>query len=193
VAEPTATPDVRQTVDAAAGAKRLVAIDPRFGTVMTAVQTADVDTFLASLTWIDARCGQERGVYCPGVVAGTSVRVLDIGGDFFTTADGLKPSLRMLFGGEPLRITFISQLKDTPSRYYVGFESATVKGKGVPPVTDPDLSLTGIFLTLDASATQPVVDVDFGVNREFHATDKGLQRDSQTQNIITFEAVSAKP
>ena len=192
LAEPTATPDTSGAVSPQAAAKLLADVSPAFGTVLDTVAAGDVDAFLNLLDWTTAACGTRRDTYCPGVAAGQQQPVINIGADtFLVTAEGLRPSLDLLLKGTPLSLTYVAQATDAPSRYYVGFESATPKGRGLLPVTDSDLELTGVLLTLDANAKYPIVAVNLGVNRLSPAIDQAGQLGFATQRIIT--AVSPAP
>ncbi len=195
VLEPTTTPDTTGLVDGAAAAARLAAASPRFASVLAAVQSADTDSFLRSVNWERQVCGQRRDVYCPGAASGSQVDVLNIGEDsFLVTADALRPSISSVLSGEPLKITFASRLKDNPDRYYVGLESRSPKPKAPPPIGDPDLTPTGLFLTLDTSAPNPIVAIDLSVNTQRHATADGLDRNVNNQDLITFATpISASP
>jgi hypothetical protein len=185
--EPTAAPDTTGLVDAAGAAARLAAVSPRFASVLAAVQSADTDAFLQSINWEQQVCGQRRDVYCPGIASGTQVDVFNVGvASFLVTADALRPSISSVLSGEPLKITFASRLRDNPNRYYVGLESRSPKPKAPPPVGDPDSTPTGLFLTLDATAANPIVEIDLSVNTQSHATDKGLSRNTNNQDLITF-------
>lgn len=187
LAESTATPDTGSSVSSQEASGQLANIAPGFDEVLRAVRAGDVESLLKLIDWSSATCGIDRGTtYCPGVADGQDQPVINVGADtFLVTAAGLTPSLELLLKGAPLLLTYASQAKDTPSRYYVGFEAALPRGRGIPPVTDRDLQLTGILLTLDATARHPIVAVNLGVNRESSVLDQAAQLGFETQRIIT--------
>lgn len=188
LAQPTATPDTTKAVDRVTAAARLAAIDPRFGSVLKAVQTGDTAALLNLVTWSDHVCGESRIIYCPGQADGTKVKAMNIGLDaFLVTPAALKPTLDLVLGGTPLQLTFASHLRDRPSVYYVGFELHTAKGRGIAPVSDPDHNLTGLFLTLDTGTPQPIIGIDVGVTDNLHAKDIGLQHGPANQDIIMLD------
>jgi hypothetical protein len=184
-ARPTATADTSSTVDAVTGAARLASVDPRLGTVFGAVARGDVAGFLRQINWSQRSCGA-RDAYCPGAASGATADVVDAGSGihFYVTAAGLEPSLRQVLMGEPLKVTFISRSKENPAVYHVGLDAGFVKAKGLLPLTDPGLSVTGLFLTLDTSAPQPIVALDFGVSTQMPAVTLGLEEGSD-QELIT--------
>jgi len=183
----TPTADTSGTVDAATGTARLVAADSRFGEVIDAVSSADVDAFPRSVNWERGRCAG-RAVYCPGLEPGAEADLFDVGETtFLVTHDALRPTLDRLLAGEPLQVTFISRLKNSQNRYVVGFEAATPKGGHIAPIGDPDVQMSGMMLTLDASAPQPIVRICFCVTPEYHATDAGLRDQPENQELITVD------
>jgi len=189
LAQPTSTPDTTRAVDPATATARLAAADPRFGSVLKVVEAGDTASLLDLVAWSDHVCGESRVIYCPGQADGTKVKAINVGLDaFLVTPDALKPTLDLILGGTPLQLTFASRLRDRPSIYYVGFEVHAAKGRGLAPVSDPDHNLTGLFLTLDSSAPQPIIGIDAGVTDQLHAKDIGLQRGPENQDIITLDA-----
>lgn len=193
LAEPTATADTGSAVSAEQASQQLSSVSPGFADVLQAVGAGDVDSLLKLINWSSVTCGAGRGsTYCPGVPDGQDQLVTNVGPDtFLVTADGLRPSLELLLKGAPLRLTYAAQAKDAPSRYYVGFELAVPKGKGLPPVTDPDLELTGILLTLDSAAKSPIITVNMGVNRDSPAIAQAAQLGFEVQRVITAEKPAA--
>lgn len=185
LAEPTATPDTSSAVSPEEASTQLANVGWGFAAVLDAVAAGDVDAFLKLLEWQTGTCGMDRGyTYCPSVAAGEQRPLFHVGGDFVVTAEALRPSLDLLLRGTPLALTYVAQLKDTPSRYYAGFESPTPKGRGILPVTDSDLELTGMLITLDANAGQPIVAIDFSVSTSHSAIERAGDFGFETQRII---------
>lgn len=194
LADPTSTPDLSSVVSAEAAAKELAAVNAGFESVLKAIEDGDVDALLKQLDWTTAVCGNKGASYCPGVRDGETQPVFDVGPvTFFVTAEGLRPSLELLLKSRSLSLTYAAQGRHETSVYVVGFESPQPLGRGILPVTDSDLDLTGILLTLTASGEHPIVAMDLGLNPQSGALDRAAQMDFGEQRIITAAPTGAAP
>jgi len=184
----TPTPDTRGTVGREEGEEKLRKTNEAFADVIAAVKSGDVESLLSLVDWQERSCGQATRTYCPGLPDGTIVEAVNAGSavDLWVSADGLIPHLELMLAGAPLQLDLAAVLKDEPGEFYVGFDGSEVKGKGLGTITDPDLSLTGLILVMNASSPRPIVRFDLSLNEFSHAADKAVELGLDRFELITF-------
>ena len=184
----TATPDTRGVVGRAEGEEKLRSANAAFGQVIGAVKSGKVAELLALVNWEERACGEATRTYCPGLPDGAKGLAVNAGYvvTLWVTAEALRPHLELILSGAPLQLDLAAVLKDEPGEFYVGFDGSEVKGKGLGTITDPDLSLTGLILVMNASSPRPIVRFDLSLNEFRHAADKAVELGLDRFELITF-------
>ncbi len=193
LAHATPTPDTTSAKDATGARLELAASDPRLGKLVDAVRLGAVDDVLALIDWQQAACGGRRDVACGAAKDGETIKVVNAGWPvtFFVPPDVLRPSLEQALAGEPLALRYAAQSTDQPSVYYLGFDGAAVKGKGLAPLADPGSNVTGLFVTVDTSRAAPIVLIETGISDSYPATKRGSEPGFEKQRIIAFDGTTA--
>lgn len=189
LAKATPTPDTSSAKDAAGAKDELSKVNPDLGKLLDAIASGDVDGVMALIDWQKETCGTRRDVDCGKSATGESIDVVDAGWPvaFYVPADVLRPSVTQALSGKPLQLRFASQSKEQPAVYYLGFDGAVVKGKGLAPLADTSSNITGIFITVDVSRAAPIVLIEAGITDQYAATRRGSEIGFANQRLITFD------
>jgi hypothetical protein len=194
----TATPELANAKDPDEALMELYDV-PNIGPFVESVTAQDATTFLDLVAWERKPCGSPRGntAECPqGVAEGSELDMVDVGDlvPFFVTRDRLALALERLFKDQPLPLSFASQgdmnLVGDPGDYYLVAFEGSVKDGGLSQIPGFPTGMTGFFLVLDASNTQPLESLNW-LTAEWTTQQQIVEFvNNQEQEIISWPAVS---
>lgn len=146
---------VPSTPGPAEGVGGELSTSPNAMALIAELASGDVDAVIARIEWALMPCqleGEGRGSVesCPiNVTPGTQIAVVDVGAggfQFWVTEATLRSTLDIvLAGGLPLKY---AARETATQQLFLGFDGAA-KGKGLLPISSPDVELVGLFIRYD--------------------------------------------